>query len=309
MLDILAIIFPVFALAGVGFAAAHWRILDAADNRGIARFVFNLAVPALLFHTLASAELPGEFNWTFMLIYYGVSYLVFGLGIWLNRRWFAADAAESAIFGLGASYSNLVLVGLPILSAAFGDIVLFPLFALISVQSLLMFPLVALFAAPGEPDNGWLRNLGQQALGILKNPIIASLLLGLAVRATGWRLSGPLDRTLEILGQAALPSALIVLGASLREHRLAGKLRQAWTLVGLKMLLQPALVALLAFGVFHIQPLWATVAVMAAAMPTGVNTYVLAEQYQSGRQIASAAILISTILAIGSQALLLAWLG
>ena len=244
-----------------------------------------------------------------MLIYYGVSYLVFGLGIWLNRRWFAADAAESAIFGLGASYSNLVLVGLPILSAAFGDIVLFPLFALISVQSLLMFPLVALFAAPGEPDNGWLRNLGQQALGILKNPIIASLLLGLAVRATGWRLSGPLDRTLEILGQAALPSALIVLGASLREHRLAGKLRQAWTLVGLKMLLQPALVALLAFGVFHIQPLWATVAVMAAAMPTGVNTYVLAEQYQSGRQIASAAILISTILAIGSQALLLAWLG
>jgi predicted permease len=47
---------------------------------------------------------------------------------------------------------------------------------------------------------------------------------------------------------------------------------------------------------------------MAAAMPTGVNTYVLAEQYQSGRQIASAAILISTILALGSQALLLAWL-
>jgi hypothetical protein len=308
MLDILSIIFPVFALAGVGYAAAYFRVLRPRDNAGIARFVFSLAVPALLFYTLAVAELPGEFNWSFMFIYYGVSYVVFGLGMWINRRWFAADRAESAIFGLGASYSNLVLVGLPILSAAFGDVVLFPLFALISVQSLLMFPLVAVFASPGAPENGMFRNLGLQAVAILKNPIIASLLLGLAFRASGWQLAGPLDRTLDILGQAALPSALIVLGASLREHRLAGKLRQAWILVSLKMLLQPALVALLAFGVFDIQPLWATVAVMAAAMPTGVNTYVLAEQYQSGRQIASAAILISTILAIGSQALLLAWL-
>lgn len=308
MLDILAILFPVFALAAAGYAAAHWRVLSVQDSAGIARFVFNLAVPALLFHTLAVAELPGEFNWTFMLIYYGVSYLIFGLGMWISRRWFGADPGESAIFGLGASYSNLVLVGLPILSAAFGDEVLFPLFALISVQSLLMFPLVALFAAPGSSESGLLRNVGVHAFAIVRNPIIASLLLGLAVRGLGIHISGPLDRTLEILGQAALPSALIVLGASLREHRLAGKLRQAWALVSLKMLLQPALVALLAFGVFRIQPLWATVAVMAAAMPTGVNTYVLAEQYQSGRQIASAAILISTLLAIGSQALLLAWL-
>ena len=109
-----------------------------------------------------------------------------------------------------------------------------------------------------------------------------------------------------MLSRAALPCALFILGASLRSYKLAGHLKEAWTVIALKMVLQPLLVWLLVFPVFHLDPLWGAVAVMVAGMPVGVNAFVFAQQYQVGIPTLSAAILLSTILAVFSQSFLLA---
>jgi predicted permease len=103
-----------------------------------------------------------------------------------------------------------------------------------------------------------------------------------------------------------LPCALFVLGASLSAYKISGHFAEAWTMVGLKLLLQPLLVWVLAFVVFKIDPLWGAVAVMMAGMPVGINVYMFAQKYQVGLASVSGAIVISTTLAVLSQSILLA---
>jgi predicted permease len=93
------------------------------------------------------------------------------------------------------------------------------------------------------------------------------------------------------------------LGASLSTFKIAGHLSKAWLVIGLKMVLQPILVWVLVFHVFEIDPLWGTVAVMAAGMPVGVNAYMFAQKYQAGIEVLSTAVLLSTIFAIFSQSI------
>jgi hypothetical protein len=116
-----------------------------------------------------------------------------------------------------------------------------------------------------------------------------------------------MNETLNLVGRATLPSALLVLGGSLNEYKVAGHFAEAGTMIGLKMILMPALVWLLAFVIFHVEPLWGAVAVMAAGMPVGINAYMTAQKYQVGIPAISTAFLISTLLAALSQSLLLAF--
>lgn len=299
MLNILNIIFPIFAVVGLGYFVAYRGILDRRDLRGLSRFVFKLALPFLLFDALSNAHPPQDFQWSFMLAYYGVSFLVFGLGLWVSRAWFQAEPAEQGIFGLGASYSNLVLVGLPIMVAAFGDQALLPLLALVSVQSLLMFPLVSMIAQMGRSSEGRLR---EGARHLVQNPILLGLALGFFFNLAGLQLPTPLNEAVGLIGLAGLPTALVVLGASLRQYRIRRPSAEAWTMIFLKLVLQPLLVWILVFVALDVQPLWAAIAVMAAGMPTGINAYVLAEQHQAGIETVATSIVVTTLLTIAIQA-------
>ncbi len=91
-------------------------------------------------------------------------------------------------------------------------------------------------------------------------------------------------------------------------YKLNGYLKEASLIVVLKLLLQPLLVWLLVFHLFDIDPLWATVAVIAAGMPVGMNTYIFIQKYEVNRAVLSTAILLSTLLAAISQSLWLIFL-
>lgn len=306
-MTILTIVFPIFAIALFGYLMARLGVLSGRDIEGISRFVFNIAIPVLLFNSLAHVELPAAINWQFMLSYYSVVLIIYGLGLWASQRWFAHSPQEQGIFGLGASYSNMILVGLPIISTGLGDEALLPLFMLVSVHSGILFFIVTLLA---ERSNGQGLSAAQIASQTLKtlarNPIILGLLSGLLVNLFAIPLPAMMNDALDMFSDATLPCALFVLGASLNTYKIAGHFKEAWVMIGLKMVLQPLLVGLLVFGVFHLDPLWSAVAVMAAGMPIGVNAYIFAHKYQAGIATLSTAILLSTLLAVVSESLLLA---
>jgi predicted permease len=80
-MTILQVIFPIFAMALVGYVAVYKGILDARDTEGISRFVFNITLPALLFSSLARVELPAQFNRKFLFSYSVVALIIYGLGV------------------------------------------------------------------------------------------------------------------------------------------------------------------------------------------------------------------------------------
>lgn len=306
-MTILTVVFPVFAIALGGFLVARFGILSERDIDGLSRFVFTIAIPVLLFNALGTVELPDQLNWQFMLAYYGAILVIFGVGMWLGGRFFGLASAEKSVYGLGASYSNMILVGLPIISTGLGDEALLPLFMLVSIHSALLFFLVTVLAEQGNGKGLTARQIGRQtAEKLTRNPIIIGLATGIAFNLLPISLPPLLDTTLDRFGDASLPCALFVLGASLVRYQVAGHLHQAGVLVGLKMIVQPALVAVLAFGVFQLDPLWGAVAVMVAGMPIGVNAYIMAEKYETGIATLSTAVLLSTLFAVVSQTILLA---
>lgn len=304
---IIEVIFPVFAIALLGYIVTYKGVFGIRDIEGISRYVFTIAIPVMLFNSMAKIDLPDTPNWAFLFSYYGIAIIMFGLGMWLSKRWFHYSPQEQSIFGMGTSYSNALLIGLPLISSGLGDEALLPVFMLIALHSAIMFFLVTLFAERNGDSSRSPLAIGGQTLGSLaKNPIIIGLALGLLANLLTIPIPKVIASTIDIISRSALPSALFVLGASLSAYKLAGYFRQAWAIVTLKMVLQPLLVWFLAFILFQIDPLWGAVAVMMAAMPVGINVYMFAQKYQVCLAPVSSAIVISTTLAIFTQSLLLA---
>ena len=303
-MTIIAIIAPVFLLVLAGYLAAYTGVLKVRDVEGLSRFVFNIALPVLLFQSLSNVTLPEQIEWQFLFSYYLVVVVIYGLGMWLSRRWFAAPAQEQSIFGMSSSYSNLVLIGLPIISAGLGDAALLPLFLLVSVHSAILFFITSVLVERGGGNGRSPRQIIRQtSKRLIRNPIIIGLALGFLVNILAIPIPQSISTALDIIAKATLPCSLFVLGGMLTTYKLAGHFTEAGLIITLKLVIQPILVWLLVFPVFHVDPLWGAVAVMAAGMPVGINVYIYAQNYQLGTAALSTAVLLSTILAAFSQSL------
>lgn len=303
---IISIVVPIFGIVLLGYVAGRSPYFNEHDVRRLSKFVFNFAIPVMLFRALANTELPGQIEWGYLLSYYAGAFMVYGVGMLTGSLAFSQRPEERGVFGLGAAYSNTVLLGMPLILTALGEAAALPLFLLLTFHSGLMFFAVTAIteAARGKGQSLW--KLPWITLKRLaKNPIVAGLMLGLLFNVLGLEMPGALDKIVETLSGAALPGAVFALGASLSRYRLAGNLPQAMILVGLKTVLHPVIVWLLATFVFGVDPLWTKVAVIMAAMPVGINAYLFAQRYNVCVAPVATAILLSTSLSVGTVSLLL----
>lgn len=304
------LILPVFGLIAFGYLATCTPVFDQAAGRALAAFVFWFAIPIMLFRNMAGQELPAVLPWGYLLSYYLSALTVFAVGMAASRLLFRARLEEQAIMGFGGSYGNVVLLGTPLVLSAFGPQATLPFFLILSFHSVLMFTVVTVVVELGQGGGSELRQLPRRVgQGLVKNPILVALLGGLAFHGLGLTLPRAVDRWAELIGQAAGPCALFSMGASLRAYRIGGAIARAAVMMALKLVLLPFLVWLLATRVFTVEPMWVAVAVITAAMPCGVNSYLFAERYKVGQAESAAAIVVSTALSVVTMSLILGWLG
>lgn len=309
MTILLDAVLPVFGVVVVGYAAVRLKWLGGEAVRGLSLFVFNFALPAMLFRTLAETRLPERIEWGFLISFYGAALIVFGLGMAVVRRGFRRPLVGQGLAGLAASYSNTVLLGIPIVLAAFGDDAAVPLFLIVATQNLVLFPPATALIEAGLGRDRTLRGLLSPTLtAMAKNPIVVSLALGLVFNLLRLRTPGPVDTVVAALGSAAIPTATFALGATLARYRIAGAIGEASVLIGGKLLVQPLLVWLLATLVFDLAPLWTSVAVLMAGLPTGINAFLFAERYNHGVATTATAVVASTALSIGTLSVLILFL-
>jgi len=144
---------------------------------------------------------------------------------------------------------------------------------------------------------------------LLLNPILLGLMAGLAFRGLGAPYGGALRVIVDYLANAAVPCALVAMGLALRRYGLQADVKLTATIAALKLFVHPAAVYVLAHKVFTMPPVWSGVAVLFAAMPSGVNAYLFAERYRTGVALSSSAIALSTALSVASAAFWLWMLG
>ena len=306
---LLEIIIPVFGIVAIGYAAVKFGLFPEAANKGLARFVFDFAIPAMLFRAMATMTLPESVDWGYIVSYYGGGGITWIIGSAISLALFRSGGLSAMIMGMSGAFSNTVLLGVPLVLTTYGEQATLPVFLLIAFHSSLLITTATVQAEITLGSKGALRELPWNIFkGLIRNPIIVSLVLGVAFNLSGLSLPHAIDTITETLGRASLPSAVFAMGASLASYQVRGALSASLTGVGLKLIIHPLMVWVLASYVFEIDPLWRDIAVIIAALPIGVNVYLMAERYQSAVTEAAASLLISAALSVGSVAMVLYWL-
>lgn len=299
------VVVPVFAIVLLGYGLARAGIFTASTSEGLTGFMFYVAVPAMLFQTLATTTLPKTFPWSYLLAFYGPSFLIFLCGVVLSARRFGWLRRDQGIAAITASYSNMVMLGFPLVATAFGETGALPLFILLAFQSTLLFPattwMIEVYGRANDAKrSGIFLSIGKLVL----NPVILSLGLGIGANLLSIVISGTPARILDTIGAAAPACALVALGVGLAQYKLRGELHKSLALVFLKGIVHPLLVWISCW-IFGVTTLWTQIAVLLAAMPTGINAFIFARNYDIHVAVVTKTIVISTLLSIVTVPLLL----
>lgn len=305
MTALFGLVAPVFALIGMGALAIRLRLIAPAAVHGMTDFVFYTALPALLFASVAQApplrlaDIAGSFL--------AGALALFAVALLLARRWLGAGLAEAALFAINCVYGNTVLLGIPVIDAAYGPEGVTSLLAVIAFHSVVLLPLATVLIEAGN-GSGTRGVLWAALLGVVRNPVVVAIIAALAWRAGGLGMPDPVHRFLALIGGAGPPLALFCLGATLPRPSGWSDLREVALAGVFKLAAMPALVAALAWlgGLRGIA--FATV-VVAAGLPTGANAFLLARQVGTLMETSATTVVVSTALSVGTLTVLLGWLG
>jgi malonate transporter and related proteins len=302
--QIAAIVVPVFGLIGLGFGAAWSKLLSAATGEALADFVFLIAIPVLIFRVIATADFSGGAPWFLWIAYYIGFALAWALGTLVVRRVFGRDARAGLVAGVSAAFPNNLLLGIPLVIAAYGGEGAAAVSLLIAIHLPIMMTVSAILieralVADGlSPDaDPWITAKGI-VRGLIRNPIVLGLFAGLAWRLTGLPLSGPLGVMITNLGNVASTLALFSVGMNLRRYGVSGNVRASLAVGFIKLMVMPAIVFLVVAFLIHLPPVWAKAIVITSACPTGVNAYLVATRFETGQALASNAITLTTAAAV-----------
>lgn len=289
--DLAIIVLPVFGVVGLGYVAARTRLVSETASDGLAEYVFSLAVPILIFKTLSESQLPDAQPWGYWIAYFTGAFVVFGIASFIAARVFKRSHIEAVIHGFSAGQANTVFVGVPLILKAYGEAGAVPLFLLIAVHLPIMLVAATLMV---EGGNGFSAATAKRLFRSLAfNPILLGIYAGGLARVFGFQASGVAKQILDMMAASATPCALISLGLALKRYGVSGDLRPTLVICGLKLVVHPLLVLGLT-RILPMPPVWAGVAVLFAAMPCGINAYLLAQRYGAGVATSSSAVSLST---------------
>lgn len=299
----------VFGLVALGYLAGWSGYLKAETGDALSEFAVGVAVPLLLFRTMVGADFHGAAPWALWAAYFVAVAAAWTAGHLTTTRLFGRDSAAGVVGGVATAFSNTVLLGIPFMQGVFGPDGVEILSLIVSVHlPTMMMASIILFEIFGRKGGGPVRPLAVAKTflhKLLVNPLIVGILAGLAWRLSGLPLPGLALRFVDALAGIAGPLALFAMGLGLLKFGISGNVLPALALSAQKLLLMPAAALLMAW-LLDLPPLTAKVAVATAALPSGINSYLIAIQFGTGQALASNQMTIATAAAVVTTAFWLA---
>ncbi|GII05284.1 AEC family transporter [Planobispora takensis] len=295
MSEVVGAVATLVAVAFLGYLVGVGGALRPQDELALSRLTFLVATPALLFTTVAGADLGSIFspvlvtNLAGVLSVQAVFLVVAGL-LWRRGR------AELVIGALSTSYVNAGNLGIAVSVYVLGDGALIA--PVLLFQLLVMAPVAFLLL---DREASGTTSVRKALMRPLRNPLTVATVLGLAVALTGVEMPVMLMRPVELVAAAAVPVSLIAYGLSLSSARRveeSGHSRDVVLVVVLKCLVQPGVAWLVGRFALGLEGGALFAATLLAALPTAQNVYVYAVHYSAAKRLARHAVLASTMASI-----------
>jgi predicted permease len=218
------------------------------------------------------------------------------------------DGVSQSVFAMGGIFSNNVLLGIPLARATLGDASLPAVTLVLVFNSLILWTLVSVSVEWARQRDLSPVGLARTAKGVLRNPVVASIIAGTAFGFIDVRLPAFVDHTLAMISDAAVPLSLIALGMGLAEFGIRAGWRESFAIAVLKLVMQPVAVYALA-RLLTLPPLETAAVVVLAALPVGANVYLMARQFGVLSGAVASSIVLTTALAALTTPLTLTLIG
>ena len=267
-MEVAALVLPVFAIIVTGWLAGWLGYISRSLADGLVHFAYNVAMPALLFVTIAQEPARNLLEWRFLLAFGGGSILCFALVFLTVRAGWGRDLASSTVYGMTAAMTNTGFVALPILHSIYGQPAVLPAAVATVFVAAVMFPVTVVLL---ERARGDVRKSSGRTVLLMKqivlNPMVLSTLIGLAWAIAGLPIPAPVAAYLNILAAALTPCALFAIGLGLSVEGIRSNFTPSIVLAAVKLAIMPLMVYGLCVAL-HLNPLYTIAAVVCAAVPT-----------------------------------------
>lgn len=306
MADVVGLVLPFFGLIFLGFAVARitHQPLEALGWMNI--FIVYVALPALFFQLLAKTPIEQLTEWSYIFGSVFSTFFVFSVMFAISAIISRGEIAESTIKGLAAAYGNIGYMGPGLALLAFGEEAAVPVALIFCFENIMHFAIAPTMMAL---SGGEKTPPGKLALGVLSkivlHPFIIATAVGVFAAFIHFQPPVPLERLLDTLARAAAPCALFAMGVTLALRPLNRVPRELGLIAALKLVVHPLLCYVMLSWIGNFSTVWVFSAVLLAALPTATNVFVIAQQYGVWVQRASASILLTTVLSVGTVTALL----
>ena len=306
-------VLPVFIMIFIGYAIVRFGVLRPEIGDALGEFVFNVSMPALLFRTLAEAEVGGQSPWLIWVAYFGGVAVTWAAGHLVVTRVFGLDERVGVLAGVSSAFANNLFIGLPLVQRVVGEQGVVAITILISAHLPVMMVAGTLLMeraerrmngkAAGHSLGQILRQVGRN---LIRNPLVVGIVLGAFVRVTGLPFGGMAKTIVDQIGGIAGAAALISLGMALRKYGVSDGIRPALVTSTFKLLLLPAMVLAMS-RLIGLSANGEAGLVLTSSVPTGINAWLIANRFGVGQGLASSSITITTALGVVTVTLW-AWL-
>jgi len=278
-------ILPIFLIAGVGWALARWL---QADAKTISRVTLYALSPCLVFNLLVTSRLSADEFGRIILFTLGT---ILGMGTitWLVAQVMRLDRAMVSVLMIVVMFANGGNYGLPLTLFAFGQDALARATIYFVISVILTYTLGVLVAS-----SGW-SGFRQALVGVLKIPTLYAVAGAVVVLVTRVQLPSVVSRPIELLGNAAIPLMLLVLGMQLERAARPERPHLVGLAVGLRLIVSTLLGLTLA-QVMGLDGVARQAGILQSAMPVAVVTTILAVEFQIEPAFVTSVVFLSTIL-------------
>ena len=292
-------------LIALGYGSGRTKFFSPEATAYLTKFVFYFALSAMLFRFSANLPLDAILDWQFVLAYLSATSVVYVIATWVAFRRLI-PVTEAAIEAQCAVIGNVGFLGIPMLVLLLGEGAGGPVMMVLAVDLIFFGSLIVILITGSREGRMSPKVLWTVSVGLVKNPMIVSISLGLLVSANNIPIPVPVNEFLLLLGAAATPGALFAIGASLATKS-AERVAIAGWLTFCKLVLHPLAVAISALFIFDVDPYAAGVMIAAAALPVAGNVYIIAQHYGVAPSRVSASILLSTAASVVTVSLVIGW--
>lgn len=301
---------PIFLIMIIGGIIRKLNIIDGYFADKANKYVFTVALPAMLFLDISKSSVKADFDLGFVLYCMIVTTVCF-FGIWILAEIFVKDKTLIGSFVQGSFRSSAAILGLAFIQNMYSDTGMAPLMIVAAVPLYNIYSVIILtFKGNDKNADGTIievkkaENIRNAFVNIVKNPIIIAIFLGLPFSLMEVKFPMVIEKTISGIASTATPIALIVIGAGFEGRKAIKKIKPTIWGSAIKLIIQCSLFLPVAVWMgFRNQELMAILIMLGS--PSTVSCYIMAKNMNNDEVLSSSIIVMTTLL---SSVTLTAWI-